>query len=219
MYKLLQDHFVFIVAADVEIKQEFNHHDAPRFPIYIETSLTQLGKSSKTLSYELRHFGTNTLYAKCHVKDVLVSTKTRKPVRYPNWWLEKFSTNSLNVDHKADIFENDIPEVGTFSSTAKVADSDIDTYKHTNWSSYIKFCYDSLHQHVDDQNYETVSRDDLDAGIQSFNMVYNGESSYRDELQIVSWEKESTSTKTVRFNIKNGGTVCFQSDVSFFRKA
>lgn len=212
--KVFQDHLVFVLGANVKIYKPFYEFETPKYPLHIITKLKYLGKSSKTLAYELYHSNSNTLYVECDVTDVLVSMQERKPVAYPDWWIQKYG--DLVTSERADLRINPVPTCQQVVSEVKVGDSDIDSYKHTNWSSYLKFCYNSLNEHVLSSSYQNVGQLELKAGLKSCNLIYKAESNLGDILTLNSWDSDRVKNR-VCFEVLKGKLLSLHCDMDFYR--
>ena len=205
---LLRDHFFFIVSAKLTVQKYFYDENAPKFPLYVKASLDHVGKSSKRLSYHLYHQDAAEEYATCTVDDVLVSSKDRKPVAYPDWWMKKFGR--MCKEKATPNFEIPTTLSETNCTKYQVNLTDIDTYKHTNWSAYIKFCFESVYKHVLDDNYSNINQNHIDGGVKSVNMIYKSESNLYDTLSVLTQEDKNFADRVYGNIIKEDGTLCFQ---------
>ena len=212
---LLRDHFFFIVSAKLTVQKHFYDENAPKFPLYVKASLDHVGRSSKRLSYRLYHQDATEEYATCTVDDVLVSSKNRKPVAYPDWWMEKFGHMCKGkATTKFEIPKTLISEPNCTKYQVNL--TDIDTYRHSNWSSYIKFCFESVYKHVLDNNYSNINQSHIDGGVKSINMIYKSESNLYDTLSVLTQEDSDFSNRVYGNILKEDGTVCFQVMMDFY---
>lgn len=213
MDSILKNHFMFIVGANIKIEKDFHKPEAPKFPLYMKTGLKHVGKTSKTLYYDLYHAGTDQLYFTCDITDVLVSESNRKSVSFPEWWLEKYA-NSV-TSPKAPPCTEPMPSGQVLSTNVRVWASDTDTHKHVNWATYLRYCYESLYDHVTNQAYGSVDKNALDAGIQTVNLIYSREANYGNNLVVLSWDS-SVISKTVNFNVMRDADMCCHCNLTFF---
>lgn len=212
---LLRDHFFFIVSASVTIDRHFYKEETPKFPLYVNATLDHVGRSSKRLSYRLHHPGTESAYATCIVDDVLVSSSNRKPIAYPDWWMKKYA--HLCENEKSSNFELPTTQMSKpLCSSYKVNLTDIDTYKHTNWSAYVKFCFESIYKHVLDNSYSNINQSHVDNGVKSVSMVYKSESNLYDTLNVLTRENKQHPNGVYGDIVKEDGTICFQLMMDFF---
>ena len=214
---VLQNHLFFVVSANVTIHKYFYDEESPKFPLYVNASLDHVGRSSKRLSYRLYHPDVETEYVTCHVDDVLVSNISRKPVGYPDWWVEKFA--HLCKGEKS-IFELPRTQLSkTYNTSYQVTSTDIDTYKHANWSSYVKFCFESVYKNVYENKYDKITQNHIDSGLKSFSLVYKNESSLYDNLNICTREDKFDETVVYGDVFKEDGTLCFQMLMDFYNNS
>ncbi|XP_045208617.2 uncharacterized protein LOC123560497 [Mercenaria mercenaria] len=212
-HEILDTHLIFIVGATVDIKRPCHDFEGPKFPLYVIEKLKYLGKSSKTLSYEIYDCSTDTLQVSCDLTDVLVSGVSRKPVAYPAWWLQKHG--DLITPEKAKLSEDPIPTGQPAVSEVKVKSGDIDTFQHTNWASYLKFCYESLTEHATDNSYEQMNIQRLTAGVKSCKLIYKDETNFGDNLTVKSWNSDSQETRVI-FNVLKDKKLCMYCDIDFY---
>jgi acyl-CoA thioesterase FadM len=212
-HNILENYFIFIVGVTMDIKRPFHDFETPKAPLYVVEKLKYLGKTSKTLTYDIRHGNTDELYVSCDITDVLVSTKSRKPTAYPDWWFQKHG--DLVTEEKAKFAEEGLPNNEPFSSVISVKSSDIDTYQHTNWASYLKFCYESFTDHTLTNSYKRMNNLHLSNGLKSCSMIYKNETNLGDTLNVKSWESDADENKVI-FNVLKDNKVCLYCNMEFF---
>ncbi|XP_052806335.1 uncharacterized protein LOC128235562, partial [Mya arenaria] len=184
-------------------------------------SLTNVGKSSKNLNCKLFHSDTNKQFVSCDVADVLVDPETRKPTPIPTWWTDEFG-KGIPTFKPPDPPFSDVEKNGDlYQSETKVMYSDTDSYQHCNWTSYMKFSYDSMMDHlIRGGGYDWVTLDDVKAGIRDVDILYRSEAMLGDTLTVQSWstrgDKCENKEKSLLFNVLNVGTSCFQAKMTFF---
>ena len=144
---------------------------------------------------------------------VTVDPATRKPTSLPDWWKN---------DYKDKVVENERLVVRPFEKPSdyykfdlKVLWSDTDGYRHTNYVSYIRFCFDAAMSAVNDGALSAFSGDILDYPVKSMSMAYRSECRAGDILDIACWEKEDTSN-TLCFDISKDGNSIFQNTIEFY---
>lgn len=72
-----------------------------------------------------------------------MSKSTRRPVPIPDWWKSKYSSSVVDNEHLI-VAAEDVPTtVATSCYEMKVPWNEIDAYGHTNYQSYVKFCFDA----------------------------------------------------------------------------
>ena len=213
-HEILKNHLFFIVSAKVTIHEYFYDEESPKFPLYVNAALENVGKSSKLMSYTLKHPGVETEYVTCSINDVLVSNTSRKPVAYPDWWMQKFAHLCSNKKHILEFPRDQLAD--TYTTSYQVNLTDIDTYKHTNWTSYVKFCYESVYKHVYDGKYANIKDNHIASGLKSLSLAYKNESSLYDNLNVVTHE-DIHKQNTVHGDVyKDDGTLCVQILMDFY---
>ncbi|KAH3700130.1 uncharacterized protein LOC127860888 [Dreissena polymorpha] len=223
LHEVLQTHLVFIIGAELKIVDaSFHEFESAKHPLYCLTELKNLGKSSKTLSYNIFHEGSERHLISCDVTDVLIDAQTRRPVSYPEWWLTKFGRNVGEFRRASLLGTLDPGETEVRVSYFRVTLSDTDTYGHCNWSSYLKYCCESLFEHVNKElGYKWVTCDDVSSGLQQADVLYRSEASLGDILLVQSWsdlEKDSRgfASKCLKFRLLKDGNSCFEAKLKFY---
>ncbi|KAL4228889.1 hypothetical protein ACF0H5_011929 [Mactra antiquata] len=213
--KVAKTNFIFIIGAKLTINPVFNDHLSPKFPLFMDQKLTYLGKSSKTLTYDLYYADTKDLYFSCDVTDVIVSSVNRSPSPYPDWWTEKYG--DIGTNERPDYSVADVPLNNVLTSSVQVKYGDIDQYRHTNWGAYLKYSYENLSDQVTSNSYKYMRQSHMDKGLRECKLVYSGESNLGDVLTLQSWESEErTNENSVFFNILLGDAHCFHCNLKFY---
>ena len=188
-HKLIEEHFLFIVSMKIEISDNFYQSESPKFPLRMDIELTHRGNSSSRKVYTLFHERLESPYAVCKIDDVLVNGETRKPMTFPSWWKQKF--HYINGGPKNTIGEWPATSdelVKVMEEEYTVLYGDIDHNRHTNYSTYIKFCFDSIFNGVSNLKFKMVGSGNLDRGIKIMEMTFHGETNYRDTLIVELFE-------------------------------
>jgi len=224
LHDILASHFLFIVAARIQIVDpQFHEFDTTKFPLYCVTSLKNLGKSSKTLTYNIFQYETDRHFVSCDVTDVLVSMTERKPVSYPDDWLSKYGKDTTNFRRNELLPDLDPGKTETNKSLVRVTYSDTDTYQHANWSSYLKYCYNSLYEHLFlGKGYTYVTQEEVLSGYRDVEMLFRNEANIGDIIFVQSWSEKAASGKSldpgsVLFRLVNeAGNSCFEAKMTFY---
>ncbi|KAL3837188.1 hypothetical protein ACJMK2_022559 [Sinanodonta woodiana] len=212
---LYRDNSFFIVGTTVKVDPEFNNVESPKFPLFVDCQLEYVGTSSKGISYSLFHQKRVRPYVVCEIQDVLVNTKTRKPVPYPDWWKEKYA-NFCKVKPAAPVLVSGRPkERCLVTNHVKVALRDTDTYNHTNWTSYVRFCYNALYENVFESRYSRPLTPLITGGLKHLSAAFKKESLARDILIVESWENQEAKD-SVEFEVKKNDELCCQVTMGFF---
>ena len=90
----------------------------------------------------------------------------------------------------------------------KIAWSDTDNYKHTNFASYPRFALDAVHDALRQGRLEgRISAGEVSAGIATVKIAYLGESAEGDLLTVKVWCPESSERTAVCSMEKEGQAV------------
>ena len=213
-HNLLIDHFYFIASTRMCINQNLYDLNMPKYPLIATKSLEFVGKSSFLLKTSIKHPDVDKSYADCYVQTVLVDPKTRKPSPLPDWWREKYVKHVQNNPQLKlePLLE---PNENTFSFPVMVNSRDVDSYKHANWSSYIRFCDDACAMHTHLGNYKKVDNDRINCGLREFQISFKKESLLGDQLHVKSWE-DLEKSGCVNFKVKNGSDVLAEVKMEYF---
>ena len=98
-----------------------------------------------------------------------------------------------------------------------VAWSDTDRYQHTNYISYLIFCYDAAMDAGKAGYFSNFHDDILLYHTQSYAMLYQAESLGGQELVCATWEDEVNKNK-LYFSFKRGETLIYQCTIVFYER-
>ncbi|KAK3106155.1 hypothetical protein FSP39_013809 [Pinctada imbricata] len=211
--KLLLDHFFFIVSSRVEISQNLYSLSTPKFPLTITKTLSYVGNSAHCLTSVLENPDVKEPYATCMTQTVLVDPKSRRPISYPEWWRDKYES-SVTSNTPLHIPKLKRP-ANSICFPHAVYFGDTDSYRHTNWTAYVRFCYDACMDAVWREQYSKLKFSDSENGVKSFEIAFTKESSIGDQIDVHSWEEASPNDKPVCFEILKGNDVCCQAKMTF----
>ena len=149
----------------------------------------------------------------------LISKQTRKPVLVPEDWEKKYASAVVENERLVVAVEavpaDDDKRLALYE--LRVRWNDTDAYKHTNYLSYVKFCFDAAQNAISEGVYSAFSGDVLHYGVKAVEMVYKAESRANDVLTIVSWEDEYDPYKIhFSMNQKSNNSLVYQSRIEFY---
>ena len=146
-----------------------------------------------------------------------MSKSTRRPMPIPHWWKSRYSSAVTDGDPLI-VAAEDVPTtVATSQYDMKVPWSEIDAYRHTNYTSYVRFCFDAAADAVNSGRYVTFDGDVLRYNVASVQLLYKSESRANDTLSIISWQSPDDS-RELHFSIhKDNGPLLFQSCMRFYQ--
>jgi acyl-CoA thioesterase FadM len=151
----------------------------------------------------------------------IVSKQTRKPMPIPDWWKEKYGSSAVGNERlviQAEQIPSD-PAVNLARYEMKIPWNEMDGYGHTNYLSYIKFCFDAAADAVAKNAYSAFSGDILRYNVKTIQLLFKAESRPNDMLEVVSWQSP-TNPYQLHFTIqKEGVGMIFQSCIEFHKDA
>ena len=213
-HKILMNNFFFIVTARMDINQCLYSLATPKFPLTITKTLDFVGSSSKNLTSVLEVAGIDAPLATCSVQTVLVDPNTRRPTPFPDWWREKYLSA---VEEKTPFkMKSLVRPDNSLLFPHTVYFGDTDSYRHTNWVSYVRFCYDACMDGMWRERYGRMRLSEAEKGVKSFEITFKKESSVGDRLVIYSWENEEPNG--LSFEIMKENDLCCQANISFHTK-
>lgn len=180
------DGFAMIVTVflKLEFNQEFYNIESPKYPVFLDLAHDYLRRTSKCLSMSLRHPDVEAPYVVIHSIDVKLDSQTRKPKPYPDSW-RNFGIPSESNKSLKHVFPSR-PE-GVFKTEHKIHYSDTDANRHCNYTFYVRACYDSFHENLVQQNYDSSAGLLMDAGIKTVEVTYKEEVFMGDVITVASW--------------------------------
>lgn len=159
----------------------------------ITMNLEKIGITSVIIRSKLTDVLSGTILADRYIKIVRISEKTRKPVKYPDWFQQKYSYLKETLVTQDLMFKSDIPKapVGCFIYRTIVRYSDLDYNAHTNQSVYVKMCLDCATAASCKGLLVSFNRDISLYPLVYFNVRYLGETFTGDELKVGIWQEDS----------------------------
>jgi acyl-CoA thioesterase FadM len=149
----------------------------------------------------------------------LISKKDRKITRVPDEWKRKYASGA--VQNERLVVPTDAIPTGPNKTVTRydmrVRWNDTDGYKHTNYLSYIKFCFDAAQDAVVSGKYSAFHGDILRYNVKAIEVAYKAETRANDQLTVLSWEDDDDPYKLHFSMQKDDGTVAFQSRIEFYR--
>ncbi|XP_063421065.1 uncharacterized protein LOC134706238 [Mytilus trossulus] len=159
----------------------------------ITTNLEKVGNTSVIIRSKLSDVLSETILADRYIKVVQISAKTRKPVKYPEWFEQKYSYLKETPVPQYLMFKSEIPEApaGCFIYKTIVRYSDLDYNAHTNQSVYVKMCLDCATAASCKGLLVSFNRDISLYPLVYFDVRYLGETFTGDELKVCLWQEDS----------------------------
>ena len=134
---------------------------------------------------------------------------TRTPTPIPDWWKDTYQS-AVVEDKRLIVAVRQVPvDVTTYKYMMKIAWSDTDQYKHTNYQSYVRFCLDAAMDALHNNFYRGLHGDILSYDIRSIESLYAGESRAGDSLMIETWQ-DPVQDLVLMFSVKREEKLVFQ---------
>ena len=186
--------------------------DVPQMEVKL--SLGYIGTSSLNSTASLCCRKTGLTYARNINQVVVVDKATRKPTRIPEWWREMYSEMAVTGQSLV------VPLIDVMYDHAhkydvKVAWSDTDQYKHTNYLSYIRFCQDAAMDACHVNHFSAIKGDFLKYNTRNISICYKNETVANDRLVVYVWENESDNMQ-LHFSIVKDEAIIFQATFSLY---
>ena len=206
--QMTDDRFTFMVTSELEYFPELYDPDIQKNNLRVHTRGGYIGTSSTNTHSDAYTCDGKTLLMKNITQIVSIDKTSRRPTPLPEWWRNKYAKaaegqKSLRFD------DFGRPESNVFCDVRRVAWSDTDAYKHTNWSSYARFCVDAAHLFSMEGKLKHFT-DNIENGLQRVELTYIGECLHGDTLHIHVWE-DGTNTKCLYFDICRNDKSIFKS--------
>ena len=205
----------YVVAIDMKFSKNLYSETSPKFPLSVCISLDYVGKSSRRSTHRLCHNDVEKDYVSVICTEVLVSPETKKPVPYPNWWIEKYAPLCENDKLVSFALPKDRLQNPCKTSTT-VDKSDTDYYNHTNTGSYIKFFCESIFRNISKNAYKNICQNHFDSGVKSINLTLAGSALLHDELDIITWEDSIDENIAYGEIVVKEGNTCCDMKIEFY---
>lgn len=210
--------YTFIASSLVDISPLMYNSEFPKWPLEIKVEGGHIGRTSvSTVSTMLTPSDPDRReLLKQITQIVLVSKQTRRPVPVADRWRDIYGPHCIRGEPLI-IKPQAVPESGHLSLyDVKIAWSDTDFYKHTNFASYPRFALDAVHDALRHERLNgLLSEADFSSGVSQVKMAYLGESIEGDALRIQVWCPESTE-RTVVCSMEKEGQTINQVTLTFF---
>ena len=184
-------------------------------PLHTTVHLGYVGNSSLNSVAILTDKDTGKELARNVNQVVTVDKTTRKPSPLSDWWKEKYA-NSAVENERLIVAPIPIPDK-SFSYEMKVPWSEIDTYKHTNYASYVRFCFDAAMDALQAGFYSkfTPGDDILRYHVKKLQIAFKGETKAGDILSVRTWEN-TENPFVLHFDIGKDGKTINQNTMEFY---
>lgn len=227
--RLYAHHNLFQGSAKLEISKAMYDISLPKTPVTLEKELVYVGHSSMNVKTDVIQSSVGVKLASCEVQSVLVNKETRKPVPFPEWWMEMYGSFSSPQKQLKVLVEKE-PRAGTASQSSSpvnnrvlsgnepitngvsrvdmvVCAGDTDVYGHANWSAFLKYCIEAISVVACQCKSDYMLR----RVVKSAKLSYCSEGSMGQKIQVHFWRSASTPD-CVHFQViecKNNGLLSY----------
>ncbi|GFS10246.1 hypothetical protein ElyMa_003056500 [Elysia marginata] len=179
----------YTAATDTKISPVFYDYSTPKNPVEFHLELDHVGKTSYCMKTQFFFEGIEEPVVENKYTMVFIDSESMKSSQPPEWWKEKYASG-LEKRQGLKIPRNVIPETGVlFGKQVQIAASNLDQFLHTNWSNYLKFCYDALVEYeVKKLGQENILNSFRK--VKQFSLLFLQESSLMDTLDVQLWKDQ-----------------------------
>lgn len=214
--KMTSDVFTFMASTRTTVNSAFYHLlESSSSPVLsIKLHLGYIGASSLNSVAVLSDINSGSVLAQNVNQVVCIDKTTRKPTPIPDWWKQKYES-FVEENERLVLPLLNVPIQSIYKYDLKVSWNDTDVYKHVNYQSYIKYCFDAAMDAVNREFYSGFRDDILNYNVKSIDCSYKGESVAGDMITVVTWQNVEIPS-VLHFSIEKQGNVVFQSSVEFY---
>ena len=213
--KFTDNQITFMASTQTEVSKGFYQFTKTRkFPQWhTNIQLGYVGSSSINTVTRIMDTTNGSELAR-NVNQIVFVDKSGKPGGLAGWWKDKYG--GLAIGNKPCIVAPvTIPE-NRYKYTMKVPWGEIDTYKHTNYLSYIRFCFDAAMEAMQAGAYTRFKPggDILEYNVKKVQTSYTGESKAGDVLSIDTAQGKDNPLK-LYFDFTKDGKTINQNTIEF----
>ena len=218
--KAVKDYYTFVASLKTDISNSFyNIPFKPAVtPLLFKVYPGYIGKSSFNTVVDIHDQHSGELYVKNVNQLVCVNKLSRKPTNLPQWFRDKYANlnkGSSLIVPKLIKPSDDIP---THTCHIRVPYSDIDLYKHTNFSAYLKYSIEAAMEASNRGIYrELFSGVLMKFRVKSVKTAFIGEAIAENMLSVTTWQ-DSENQQQIYCDITHQGTkksIC-QTAIEFY---
>ena len=207
---------MFTLWADMYIKEDFYNKAKLVHPMEQSVILSGFGSTSVMFDEHIIDAESGeTLLKETHVF-VMVDYETRRPVAPPKELLNSLPEEILN--NKPAVFPKIPKPAGKiFTYSVRPEASDTDIYRHTTRAVYLRFCMDCANLASLKGTYSGINGDIGYHRVRNVKVLYLGESSPGDCLDICTWEDPKVPLR-IYFLMFNGRKVVCNTIMDFYKR-
>ncbi|KAK3106110.1 hypothetical protein FSP39_012935 [Pinctada imbricata] len=205
----------FVAALKCEIYEEFYHISARKYNLDVHIELSNLGRSSFTLTFTLKAPSQPSPQAKLDFTSICIDLNTRKPCPLPQETRDIFTHHHIEKNQVHQRMERLTKPDDCIPFPVSIYYTDTDENQHTNWITYIRACYNACMTGLINKRYDSLSEKYAKRGVKSFEMTFMQESKLADTLDVFSWKSSNQEETGIAFDIRKGTSLCCQAKMSF----
>ncbi|KAK3105942.1 hypothetical protein FSP39_009083 [Pinctada imbricata] len=213
--KIFGEYMFFMATIRCDIYKEFYQINSSKHNLDVLIELSNLSRSSFTLSYTLKARSHPMPYARLDFVSICIDMSTRKPCPLPPSVRDMFKNHSLQKRLIRRRMEKLIRPQECQTYRVSIHYTDTDENQHTHWIAYIRACYNACMAGILHQKYECITKDDAVQGIKSFEITFLKESMIEDDLDVISWTFPYEDGTYIAFDVQKGDQLCCQGKLSF----
>ena len=158
--------------------------------------------------------------ARLNFKYVLIDTTTRRPAQLPEDYRYKLESRMAETINQVPeiTYKVQNPPGDEYKCEFTVQSSDTDLNNHTNNTSYIRFCWDTVAKAIREGKLLWMKGGLEDYRVMRMNIFYAKECNEGDVLVVSMWSNENT-TQWLYFVFKLGNGNIFHGSMEFKHKS
>ncbi|KAK2193486.1 hypothetical protein NP493_12g07057 [Ridgeia piscesae] len=206
--KMMAGRFSFMASVKTRLyKDYYRIRDIPTTPsLRVTHNLSYVGNSSLSTTLTLNCSDSGKVFANSTYQAVVIDAATRLPAPLPDWWKKKFEW--AIIGNKPLFIERIVSRAGSFTYDAKIPWTDLDLFKHINYTAYIRYCYDCAFDAIVNGAYPTFKDRNRLNRVSGIDMSFSRECFPNDILNIATWE-DPNDPSTLRFDMTVRGQDAF----------
>ena len=212
--KMMDGRLSFMASVKTRLDKDYYRiRDMTTTPsLRVTHNLSYVGKSSVGTTLTLNCSDTGKVFANSTYQVVTIDAATRRPEPLPDWWKKKFEF--AIVGNKPSFTERIVSPAGAYTYDAKIPWTDLDLFKHINYTAYIRYCHDTAFDAIVNDVYPTFKDRRRLNRVSGIDMSFSKECFPNDILNIATWE-DPNDPSTLRFDMSVRGQETFQCSISY----
>ncbi|RUS90057.1 hypothetical protein EGW08_002170 [Elysia chlorotica] len=213
--KISENHLMFMACTTTKIWPSLYNRSVCKTSLVLNSELVNVGRTSFVIKTLIGVENADTPLCENFVQPVLIDSATRKPSPPPEWWLNKYSNTLKGSGSGLKLVRQVVPQNGVLHRyQTKISASDLDSFWHANWSSYLRNSYNALAEHFVGKNGAGQTASAFRKSKQ-FSLLYLREANLNDTLDIHLW-KDPQNTNLYKFQFYKESDVICESEIELY---